>query len=294
MISWGPLGIVTEVRSDGTKVFEMNLGEDYTLVGYGDDRLTVRTIKQSIDGALGSHGAWLLEPYADLPSSSGLNTLPPEDVEAAAELALEHGWQMAVHAIGDRANREVLDIFAAAYGTQDPDELRWRIEHAQHLNPDDIARFGELGVIASMQGVHATSDGPWVEQKLGAQRAEEGAYVWKTLMETEALVTNGTDAPVEDVDPVASYYSTISRMMNTGERFYPEQRLGRLEALRTYTINGAYAAFEEDLKGSLETGKLADITVLDTNLLDATEEEVAAAQVLATIVGGEVVYRAER
>lgn len=266
---------------------------DYTLVGHGDHRLTVRTIKQSIDGALGSHGAWLLEPYDDLPSSSGLNTLPPEDVRAAAELALEHGWQMAVHAIGDRANREVLDIFQAAYGSRDPDELRWRIEHAQHLHPEDIERFGELGVIAAMQGVHATSDGPWVEAKLGAQRAEEGAYVWRSLMESDAVVTNGTDAPVEDVSPVASYYSTISRMMNTGERFYPEQRLGRLEALRTYTLNGAYAAFEEDLKGSLAPGKLADITVLDTNLLEAPEEEVADARILATVVGGEVVYRSD-
>jgi len=263
---------------------------DYTMVGYGGDRLTVRTIKQSIDGALGSHGAWLLQPYDDLPSSSGLNTLPPEDVEGAAELALQHDWQMAVHAIGDRANREVLDIFQAAQ-SDGGEDLRWRIEHAQHLHPDDIRRFGELGVIASMQGVHATSDGPWVEPKLGEERSEEGAYVWQRLVDSGATVTNGTDAPVEDVDPVASYYSTVSRMMATGERFYPDQALDRRTALETYTINGAYAAFQEDLKGTLTPGKLADITVLDTHLLEAPEAELAGAQVVATIVGGEVVYR---
>lgn len=263
----------------------------YRMVGYGGDRLTVRGIKKSIDGALGSHGAWLLAPYDDLPTSTGLNTTPPEEIEEAARLALEHGYQMCVHAIGDRANRETLDIFEAAYAASEDDDLRWRVEHAQHLHPDDIPRFGALGVIASMQGVHATSDGPWVEPKLGARRAEEGAYVWQTLMRTGAVIANGTDAPVEDVDPIASYYATVSRMMSTGERFYPEQRMSRLEALKSYTINAAYAAFEEDIKGSLEVGKLADITVLDTDLLDAPEEAVADARVVATIVGGEVVHR---
>ncbi|MEQ8329267.1 MAG: amidohydrolase [Longimicrobiales bacterium] len=264
---------------------------DYRMIGYGDDRLTVRGIKKSIDGALGSHGAWLLEPYSDLPTSTGLNTTPPEAVEEAARLALEHGYQLCVHAIGDRANRETLDIFEAAYADAGEDDLRWRIEHAQHLHPDDIERFGALGVIASMQGVHATSDGPWVEPKLGAERAEQGAYVWQKLMRSGAVIANGTDAPVEDVDPIASYYATVSRMMNTGERFYPDQRMSRMEALKSYTINAAYAAFEEDIKGSVEVGKLADFTILDTNLLDAPEEAVARAGVVATVVGGDVVYR---
>jgi hypothetical protein len=277
------------IRADNAELAEKM--EDYTLVGYGDHRLTVRAIKKSIDGALGSHGAWLLEPYADLPSSTGLNTVPPAAVREAAELALRHGWQLCVHAIGDRANRETLDIFEAAYHSADAGDLRWRIEHAQHLHPDDVARFGELGVVAAVQAVHATSDGPWVEAKLGPERAAAGAYVWQDLLRTGAVVSNGTDAPVEDVSPIASYHSSVTRVMGNGERFYPEQSMSRMEALRSYTLAGAYAAFQEELTGSLAPGKLADITVLDTDLLEASEEEVARARVLATVVGGEVVYR---
>ena len=263
----------------------------YRMVGYGDNRLTVRSIKVSIDGALGSHGAWLLEPYDDLPSSSGLNTTPVEEVREKARLAMEHGYQLNVHAIGDRGNRETLDIFEEAYGAQGPGDYRWRVEHAQHLHPDDIPRFGELGVIASMQGVHATSDGPWVEPKLGAERTEEGAYVWKKLMDSGAIVMNGTDAPVEDVDPVASYYSTVSRRMNTGDVFYADQRMTRVEALESYTIHAAYGAFEEDIKGTLEVGKLADIVVLSRDVLTIDEDAIPGTDVVYTIVGGEVVYR---
>jgi predicted amidohydrolase YtcJ len=262
----------------------------YRVVGYGDDRLTVRAIKVSIDGALGSHGAWLLEPYEDLPTSSGLNTTPLEDVIETARLAMEHDYQFNVHAIGDRGNRETLDIFEEAYGAAGEGDYRWRIEHAQHLHPDDIPRFGGLGVIASMQGVHATSDGPWIEAKLGAQRSEGGAYVWQKLMDTGAVVMNGTDAPVEDVDPLASYYATVSRRMATGDVLYPDQRMDRIEALRSYTINGAYGAFEEELKGTLEVGKLADVTVLSQNLLTVDEARLPATEVIYTIVGGEVVY----
>ncbi|HSG09248.1 MAG TPA: amidohydrolase [Longimicrobiales bacterium] len=265
----------------------------YRLIGYGDDRLTVRAIKKSIDGALGSHGAWLLEPYDDLPTSAGLETTPVAEIVETARLAAEHGFQLCVHAIGDRANRETLDIFERAFVAHpDLTGLRWRVEHAQHLNLADIPRFAELGVIASMQGIHATSDGPWVEPKLGAQRAEEGAYVWQKLMQSGAVVLNGTDAPVEDVDPIASYYASVSRMMNNGARFYPDQRMSRMEALKSYTINAAYAAFEEDLKGSLTPGKLADITVLSQDILTVPEEQIPSTRVEMTIVGGEVVYRA--
>jgi predicted amidohydrolase YtcJ len=261
----------------------------YRTIGYGD-RLTVRSIKVSIDGALGSHGAWLLEPYDDLPTSSGLNTTPLEDVVETARLAMEHGYQFNVHAIGDRGNRETLDIFEEAYNAAGPGDYRWRVEHAQHLHPDDIPRFGQLGVIASMQGVHATSDGPWIAAKLGAQRSEEGAYVWQSLMRSGAVVMNGTDAPVEDVDPIASWYSTVSRMMANGERLYPEQRMSREEALRSYTINAAYGAFEEDIKGTLEVGKLADITVLTQDIMTIDEDRIPETGVAYTIVGGEVVY----
>ncbi len=262
-------------------------------VGYADGYLTVRAIKHSIDGALGSHGAWLLEPYADLPSSTGLNTTPVSSIEESAAIALENDLQLCVHAIGDRANRETLDLFERAFEGRDGAALRWRVEHAQHLHPDDIPRFAELGVVASMQAVHCTSDGPWVPVRLGDQRAADGAYVWRTLIDSGALVTNGTDAPVEDVDPLPSLYAAVSRRMANGETFYPAQVMTPREALASYTINNARAAFEEDEKGTLEVGKLADVTVLDRNLLEATPEEIAGAKVLWTIVGGEVRYSAD-
>lgn len=265
----------------------------YRMVGYGDNRLTVRSIKRLMDGALGSHGAWLLEPYSDLPTSTGLNTEPIPDMKETARLAMEHDFQLNVHAIGDRANRETLDIYGDAFLAHPAKtDMRWRIEHAQHLAAADIQRFAQLGVIAAMQAVHCTSDGPWVEQKLGAARAEEGAYVWQKLMQSGAVVTNGTDAPVEDVDPLRSYYAAVSRMMNNGERFYPDQRMSRMEALRSYTSSAAYSAFEEDLKGTLTPGKLADVTVLSKNILAIPEEEIPTTRVVMTIVGGEVVYRA--
>jgi predicted amidohydrolase YtcJ len=267
-----------------------NLGK-YKLIDYGDGFLTVRGIKKSIDGALGSRGAWLLEPYADAPGSSGHNTSTIEDVRETARLALQHGYQLCVHAIGDRANRETLNLFEEAVKGRDGRALRWRIEHAQHLHPDDIPRFGRLGVIASMQGVHCTSDAPYVTQRLGARRAEEGAYVWQKLMRSGAVVTNGTDAPVEDVDPIASYYATVSRRLPDGSVFYPDQRMSRLEALRSYTINGAYAAFEEETRGSLKVGKYADMIVLSKDLLVIPEAEIPSTDVRYTIVGGKVRYK---
>ncbi len=280
------------IRSSNEQLAE-NLA-NYRMVGYGNNFLTVRAIKRTIDGALGSHGAWLLAPYNDLPTSSGLNTSPIRDLHETARLAAQHEYQLCVHAIGDRANREVLDVFEQAFGGAAPSDLRWRIEHAQHLHPDDIPRFGQLGVIASMEGIHATSDAPWVVPRLGERRAREGAYVWKSLMETGAVVTNGTDAPVEDVNPIASYYATVSRKTADGSVFYPEQRLSRVQALRTYTINGAYAAFEEDIKGSLTPGKLADITVLSQDILTIPEDEIPTTEVVYTIVGGDVKYARDR
>ncbi|MDH5197444.1 MAG: amidohydrolase, partial [Gemmatimonadota bacterium] len=265
---------------------------DYRMIGYGGNRLTVRAIKRSIDGALGPHGAWLLEPYADLPTSSGLNTSPMSALDETARIAMEHDFQLCVHAIGDRANREVLDVYERAFQAHpDKSDLRWRIEHAQHLHPDDIPRFGQLGVIAAMQGIHATSDGPWVLPRLGEQRAREGSHVWKSLMDAGAVVTNGTDAPVEDVDPIASYYATVSRKMKDGSVYFPAQRLSRMDALRTYTVNNAFAAFEEHVKGSLTPGKLADITVLSRDILTIPEDEIPLTQVVYTIVGGKVMYQ---
>ncbi len=287
-----PLRLWVMIRASNEQLAEKLAS--YRTIGYGNDHLTVRGIKVSIDGALGSRGAWLLEPYSDAPELSGLNLVPVEDVKETARLAAEHDYQLCIHAIGDRANREVLDIFEETFqANPEKSDWRWRIEHAQHLHLDDIPRFGELGVIASMQGVHCTSDAPWVPDRLGDKRSEEGAYVWQKLMQSKALVTNGTDAPVEDVSPIASYYSTVSRRLDDGSVFYPDQRMKRMEALRSYTINVAKAAFEEDIKGSLEPGKLADITVLSKDILTVDEEEIPTTEVAYTIVGGKVAYKAE-
>jgi predicted amidohydrolase YtcJ len=291
MVDEGALGIrlYVMIREPNERLAE--LLPEYRLVDYGDHRLTVRAIKQFADGALGSHGAWLLEPYADLPSSTGLSTTPIDTLQETARLAMQHDFQLCVHAIGDRANREVLNVFERAFeANPDRTDLRWRIEHAQHLHPDDIPRFAGLGVIASMQACHATSDGPWVIPRLGEQRAREGAYVWRSLWETGAVISNGTDAPVEDIDPIACYYATVSRVLKDGSEFFPEQCLSRMEALQTYTVNAAYAGFEEDIKGSLTPGKLADITVLSKDILTIPEDEIPTTEVVYTIVGGKVMY----
>lgn len=264
----------------------------YRIIGEGANHLTVRAIKRQIDGALGSRGAWLLDPYTDQPGSSGLNTEDTEDIRRTAELAIEHGYQLAVHAIGDRANRETLDLYEQEFRRHpDQRDLRWRIEHAQHLSSADIPRFAKLGVIAAMQGIHCTSDGPFVILRLGPKRAEEGAYVWQKLIETGAIVGNGTDAPVEDVSPLASFHASVSRRLKDGTVFFPNQRMSREQALRSYTWNNAYAAFEEKLKGSLEPGKLADITVLSRDILTVPEDEILATDVVYTIVGGQVAYQ---
>ncbi|MQA89510.1 MAG: amidohydrolase family protein [Gemmatimonas sp.] len=267
---------------------------NYRLEGYGGGFLTVRSIKRQIDGALGSHGAWLLEPYEDLPRSAGLNLESVDDLEATAQIALEHSFQLNTHAIGDRANREVLDVYERAFESAgNPEDSRWRIEHAQHLHPSDITRFGELGVIAAMQGVHATSDGSWVPDRIGAKRAEEGAYVWRSLLDAGVTIANGTDVPVERIDPIANLYSTVARRLADGSVFHGDQRLTREEALESYTINNAFAAFEEDLKGSITPGKLADLVVLSQDLLTIPEEAIPATRVLYTIVGGAVRYASD-
>jgi len=268
-----------------------NLRKYYT-IGADDDHFTVRAIKRMMDGALGSRGAWMLEPYADLPNSFGLPTEDPGEIRKTAELAIANGYQLCVHAIGDRANREVLNIFEAVFKEHpEKKDLRWRIEHAQHLNAADIPRFAALGVIASMQAIHCTSDAPFVLQRLGPKRAEEGAYVWQKLMKSGAVVSNGTDTPVEDVDPIACFYASVSRKLKDGSVFFPDQRMSREEALRSYTVNNAYSAFEETSKGSLAPSKLADVTVLSKDILTIPEDEIPKAQVDYTIVGGKVMYQ---
>ena len=270
--------------------------DKYRMIEGLDDHLTVRSIKVHFDGALGSRGAWMLEPYTDKPDSSGLNTAPIPDVKATAKLAIDHNFQLNTHAIGDRANREILNIYEEAFknaglNADGMKARRWRVEHAQHISAQDIPRFGEMGVIASMQTVHCTSDAPYVLARLGPKRAEEGAYVWQKLMKTGAIVTDGTDAPVEDVDPIPNYYAAVTRKLADGTVFFGDQKMSRMEALRAYTVNNAIAAFEENIKGSLSTGKLADITVLSKDITKVPDEEIKSAKVLYTIVGGKIVYK---
>ena len=286
-----PVRLYVMVRRQSNDEMAERLPE-YRMVAKGDDYLTVRSIKRQIDGALGAHGAWLLEPYDDLPASIGLILEPEEDIRRTAEIAIEHGFQVNTHAIGDRANRRVLDIYEEVFAANgSATDLRWRIEHAQHLNPTDLERFSSLGVIAAMQGVHCTSDGPWVLKRLGQERAQRDSYLWRELIDSGAVVTNGTDVPVEDIDPIVSFYASVTRQMRTGEPFYPEHRMTREEALRSYTLNNAYAAFEEDLKGSIEVGKLADLVVLSKDIMSIPDDEIPSARVDLTIVGGEIRYQ---
>ena len=197
-----------------------------------------------------------------------------------------------MHAIGDRANREVLNAYEEVFTRSGKAgrDLRWRIEHAQHLSPADIPRFGQLGVIASMQPIHAPSDAVFVPARLGRSRAADGAYVWGALMQSGAIVTSGTDVPVEDINPLANYYAAVTRRTEDGGVFYGDQTMSRMDALRSLTAQNAFAAFEDDIKGTLEAGKLADITILTRDITAIPDEEITTTQVAYTIVGGRVVY----
>ncbi|MCA9289876.1 MAG: amidohydrolase [Phycisphaerales bacterium] len=259
----------------------------------GHDFFTVGGIKRAMDGALGNRGAWMLKPYTDAPETSGLAIADPADIAETAAIALEQGLQMCVHAIGDRANREVLDIYERLFKAHpEKTDLRWRIEHAQHLSPLDTPRFGELHVIASMQGIHCTSDGPWVIDRIGRERAEMGAYVWQKLIETNAIIINGTDTPVEPIDPIACIHASVTRQMPDGTFFFPGEAMTRAQALHSYTNLAAYGAFEDDIKGSISPNKLADLVVLSEDLLHCPTEQLRQARVLMTIVGGKIVYEA--
>jgi len=264
----------------------------YKAVGLNENHLTIAAIKVTADGALGSRGALMLEPYTDSPSSTGLATIPLESIAETAKIAIDNGVQLCVHCIGDRANREVLNVYERTFKQNAAQkDLRWRIEHAQHINAADIPRFAQLGVIPSMQGIHATSDAPYVPARLGPARAEEGAYVWQKLMKTGAIIANGTDVPVERIDPMANFHATITRKTKDGSVFYGDQKMTRAEALKSYTWNGAYAAKEESLKGSLSVGKLADITVLSKDIMTVAEDEIPSTTVVYTIVGGKIAYQ---
>ena len=288
-----PIRLYVMVRRASNQEMEARLPE-YLIIPEGNDFLSVRSIKRQIDGALGAHGAWLLEPYVDLHESTGLVLESVEDISQTAEIAIKYGFQVNTHAIGDRANREVLDLYEHTFKIHpEKKNLRWRVEHAQHLHADDVKRFAPLGVIASMQGIHCTSDAPWIPKRLGVERGNATAYLFRTLIDSGAVVSNGTDVPVEDIDPIPSFYGSAVRRTADGFEFTPEQRMTRDEALRSYTINAAYAAFEEHLKGSIEVGKLADLVVLSKDILTVPDEEVLDARVDLTILGGKIRYRRE-
>lgn len=257
--------------------------------------LTIRSVKLNCDGALGSRGAWLLEPYSDRTDFSGMATLPMDTVLKTSREALKAGFQVCAHAIGDRANREILDRYETAF-KENPGQSkdhRFRIEHAQHLHPDDIPRFASMGVIPSMEAIHLSSDRPWAIDRLGEKRIKEGAYMWQALLKSGAKIVNGTDVPVEPIDPIACFYASVTRKTLAGDPptgYEPEEKMTREQALRSYTLDAAYGAFQESITGSIEAGKLADFTVFSQDLMTVPEEEILKTKIAMTIVDGKVVY----
>jgi predicted amidohydrolase YtcJ len=277
-----------------------------------DHHFTQRTIKVIFDGALGSRGAALLASYSDKPETSGYLTQKPEDLKPMFEEALRRGIQVETHAIGDRANRLILDLYEQAFEAgRDPhaessrklgvadgppqksENVRWRVEHAQILSSKDIPRFGKLAVIASMQPSHAISDLFFAPARLGIERLK-GAYAWNSLLQSGAIICGGSDAPVERGEPMIEFYAAVARKSikgESGEGWHPEQALSREQALKIFTVNAAYAAFEEKDKGSIEPGKLADFTVLSNDIMKIPEPEILKTRCEMTVIGGELVYK---
>jgi len=260
--------------------------------GLYDGRLWIRAVKLYSDGALGSRGAALLEPYSDTPQNTGLLVSAPEHIRAVAERGLAAGFQVNTHAIGDRGNRVVLDAYERALAARPTADPRFRIEHAQILAPDDVPRFAQLGVIPSMQASHQTSDMYWAGTRLGSTRLL-GAYAWRSLLNSGVVVPNGSDAPVEQVNPLISFHAAVARQDARdwpAGGWYPEQRMTREEALKSMTIWPAYAAFQEDVLGSLTPGKYADFVVLDQDIMRVPAELILKTGVVATYLGGKAVY----
>lgn len=288
-----PLRLYVNVGVLDVANLDKNLAK-YKTVGYADNHFTVRGVGEDVsDGALGTRSAWFLKPYSDAPGVTGKNVTPMADLAQIARIAARDGFQVSIHAIGDRANREVLDMYQKIFD-EDPaaHALRWRVEHAQHLNPADIPRFAQMGVIASMQSIHACSDAPMVIPRIGAQRAKEGAYVWKKLIDSGAIVLDGTDTPVEDTNPIPVFYCGVTRAYDHGRKtFFPDEAKTPMQELKSYTWNNAYAIFEDRELGSLTPGKLADIDVFSGDLLTMPANDILRTRVLYTIIGGKVVYR---
>jgi predicted amidohydrolase YtcJ len=301
------LDVYEELAREGKydlRNYVMVAGDDSTIANYlrrgpqsglYNGRLWIRSIKLVADGALGSRGAALLEPYSDDARNNGLVTIPAGRVHSVATRALRSGFQVNVHAIGDRANRTVLDEFAQAIReVAIPNgDHRFRIEHAQIIHPDDIPRFAELGVIPSMQASHQTSDMYWAANRLGGTRVL-GSYAWRSLLNSGVVIPNGSDFPVEHVNPLISFHSAVARQDAhnwPASGWYPEQRMTRDEALKSMTLWPAYAGFMEKESGSLEPGKFADFVVLDQDIMQIPVELILKTQVLATYLGGRQVYQ---
>jgi hypothetical protein len=262
-----------------------------------DHHFTQRTIKVIFDGALGSRGAALLKPYSDAPETSGFLTEKPEDLQLMFEKALRRGIQVETHAIGDRANRVILDLYQHAFQAVPPDkrqvrDSRWRVEHAQIVDSADIPRFAKLGVIPSMQPSHAISDLFFATARLGVNRLV-GAYAWQSFINTGCIIAGGSDAPVERGEPMIEFYAAVARKSakgESGENWHPEQAVSREDALKMFTLWPAYAAFEEKDKGSIEVGKLADFTVLSRDIMKVPEKELLETRNEMTVIGGEIIY----
>jgi len=281
---WLPVSGLDEYSAKGIK---QGQGDEYVKIGF---------LKLFIDGTLGSGTALLFEPFSDEPEKSGLPQYEEQEFYDLVEKAHENGYQVGVHAIGDRGVNWVLNAVEHAQEKHGKKELRHRIEHAQIIIPSDVKRFKELGVIASMQPTHCTTDMRFCEHRIGKERSK-GAYIWKTLLENGAILAFGTDWPVEPLDPMRGIYSCVTRKNIEFDYpeggWFPEQKLTMAEAIKYYTLGSAYAAFEEGIKGSLEPGKLADMTVLSKDLFEIEPKEILTTEVLSTILGGKIVYKKE-
>ncbi len=276
------------------------LFQDGPTIGLYDNRLTVRALKLYADGSLGSRSAALLQPYSDKPDTSGFLTIKEEQLLPLLEEALRKGIQIETHAIGDRGNRFILDNYERAFravplGQRKIAEPRWRIEHSQIVNPADIPRFAKLGVIPSMQPSHAIGDLHFAPSRLGVPRLA-GAYAWQSLIKSGSIIPAGSDAPVERGEPLIEFYAAAVRKDLkgfSGEGWHPEEAVSREQALKMFTIWPAYAAFEEKLRGSIEVGKLADLTVLSADVMKIPDREILKTKCMMTVIGGEVVYEAK-
>jgi predicted amidohydrolase YtcJ len=262
--------------------------DEFYRINANDSMYTCRAVKIYLDGALGSHGAWLLDEYDDQKGFYGQNTLSLDVMEQYARMCKKNKLQLCVHAIGDRANRESLILM----GDHSKNEDRWRIEHAQHIASEDIPLFAREGIIASMQPIHCTSDAPYVIERLGVDRAKSGAYMWRSLLDENARLAFGTDVPVESINPFECIYAAVSRKSRPEDvSFFENQSVKRWEALHLYTSGNAYAGFEEKFKGKISKGMIADLSVLSKNLLLCPEEEIPQTHALMTIVDGRIEWQ---